>query len=276
MMRFSSLFHWFGHVLSRSRRLEIELAAARAECRLLDARIDECTVELEHATASLHAEIGERQRAAEDLVRERNLLHTLIDSLPDLVYVKDTQGRYVLNNRAHQRFLGVSSPQQAAGKTAFDFFPRDLAEQYQTDDLNALQTGKTIVNEIGQTVDGAGNKALGLPNQDPLRDGPGNIIGILGSRAETSPTPTGRKRRCGNRKAQLRSVNETLEKRVGERTAAAEERAIAAAFSEQSVPQANHHPPVKHSCQHGRRRGCHRRSGRRHALQPGGEKAPGH
>jgi PAS domain S-box-containing protein len=233
MMRFSSLFHWFGHVLSRSRRLEIELAASRAECRLLDARIDECTTELEHATVSLHAEIGERQRAAEDLVKERNLLHTLIDSLPDLVYVKDTLGRYVLNNLAHQLFLGVSSPEQVAGKTAFDFFPRELAEQYQADYLNALQTGKTIVNEIGQTVDGAGNQLWVSRIKIPLRDGAGNIIGILGvardithaHRAETALRES---------EAQLRSVNETLEKRVAERSAAAEERAIAAAFSERA------------------------------------------
>ena len=188
---------------------------------------------MESASASLHDEIAERKAQPTRWRQERNLLHTLIDALPDLVYVKDTHGRYVLNNLAHLRFLGMTSPEQVAGKTAFDFFPPDLARQYQTDDLGALHTGQTIVNEVGQTVDGAGNKIWVSRLKIPLRDASGVTIGILGVARDITQRHRA-EMALRDSEANLLAINETLEKRVAERSAAAEERAIAAACSERA------------------------------------------
>ena len=58
------------------------------------------------------------KRAAADraLADERNLLRRVIDSLPDSVYVKDTEGRYLLGNLAHARQLGLASPEAGGGE----------------------------------------------------------------------------------------------------------------------------------------------------------------
>jgi len=68
--------------------------------------------------------------SANDGLDDLGLLCTLIDSLPDHVYVKDTESRYVVNNLGHAKALGAASPEEIAGKSDFDFYPKELAERY--------------------------------------------------------------------------------------------------------------------------------------------------
>lgn len=56
------------------------------------------------------------KRAEEVLVKERNLLRTVIDDLPDYVYIKDNEGRYIVSNDAHARFLGERTPDKVVGE----------------------------------------------------------------------------------------------------------------------------------------------------------------
>src|SRR5206468_12199495 len=70
-------------------------------------------------------DVTERQRAEEALAAERNLLRTLIDELPDRIYVKDTESRFLLNNKSHIAALGAESQEDMLGKTDFDFRPAE-------------------------------------------------------------------------------------------------------------------------------------------------------
>ncbi len=60
----------------------------------------------------------------EQLAAERNLLRGVIDNVPDLIFLKDQEGRYLLDNAAHLRWLGLSDPTEVIGGSVFDFFPR--------------------------------------------------------------------------------------------------------------------------------------------------------
>ena len=62
-----------------------------------------------------------QKRAEEALRIERNLFKTLIDYQPDLIFFKDLNKRYILNNKAHLRFLGVNTQEEAAGKNYIRF-----------------------------------------------------------------------------------------------------------------------------------------------------------
>ena len=66
--------------------------------------------------------LRERRQSAEKLDEERNLLSTLINHLPDHVYVKDAQGRYLAINRSYAKAIGAAAPQEAIGKRDADFF----------------------------------------------------------------------------------------------------------------------------------------------------------
>jgi len=71
---------------------------------------------------------------AETLSDERTLLRNLIDIVPDLIYVKDAQSRFVMANHATAELMGAKSPADLIGKTDFDFFSKDLATAYFSDE----------------------------------------------------------------------------------------------------------------------------------------------
>jgi PAS domain S-box-containing protein len=125
----------------------------------------------------------ERQRAEEALSSERNLLRTLIDSLPDsvCVYIKDSKSRYVINNLAHLRSLGASRQEDVVGKTSFDFFPREYAEAYLADEQEVIRTGEALADKEELVH----NRALGeirwhITTKVPLRDLTGTNVGLVG------------------------------------------------------------------------------------------------
>lgn len=114
-----------------------------------------------------------------ELSRERRLLRTLIDHLPDAVYVKDTQGRKQLANAADLLNLGCLTEADALGKNDFDLFPRELAEKFWADDQQVLH-GQPVIDREEYLMDEAGQKRWLLTSKLPLRDAGGTIIGLVG------------------------------------------------------------------------------------------------
>jgi PAS domain S-box-containing protein len=128
-------------------------------------------------------DITERKRVDEELSQERNLLRTLIDSLPEsvCVYIKDTQSRYVINNLAHLRSLGEMHQENVTGKTSRDFFVSTQAEQYIADEMEVIRTGQPLVDKEELSYDKSlGEERWHLTTKVPLRDASGKIIGLVG------------------------------------------------------------------------------------------------
>jgi PAS domain S-box-containing protein len=80
------------------------------------------------------------------LAEERTLLRTLIDNLPDLVYVKDRDSRFLLVNEAAAEYIGARTPDDAVGKSDFDFFPHAYASQFRADEEAILASGRPLIN----------------------------------------------------------------------------------------------------------------------------------
>lgn len=128
----------------------------------------------------LRREVASHARAEEALTEERNLLRTLMDNLPDSVFVKDTQSRFILNNAAHRAILGKATLAEVVGKTDFDLFPSELATQYYADEQQVIRSGEPLLNREEPTVDAAGRHLWYLTTKVPLRDSQGKTIGTLG------------------------------------------------------------------------------------------------
>jgi PAS domain S-box-containing protein len=125
-------------------------------------------------------DITARKQAEEALSQERNLLRTLIDNVPDFIFVKDVESRMVVNNVAHRRLLGVGSEDEAKGKTDLDFFPPGLAEQYRADDQAVILSGLPLMNREETTVGREGNTRWLLTTKVPWLGRDGKIAGIVG------------------------------------------------------------------------------------------------
>lgn len=159
------------------------------------------------------ADITQRKRAEELLATERNTLRTLIDSLPDRIYIKDTECRFVLNNTAHIRRLGCTRQQEVLGKTDFDFRPHDIASKSFADDKRVITTGKPLINKEEAVFSHTGEWEWLLTTKVPLRDKQGTVVGLVG----ISHDITERVRRDQERQlleTQLKERNAELERMV--------------------------------------------------------------
>jgi PAS domain S-box-containing protein len=117
--------------------------------------------------------------ANERLEYERYLLQTLMDNLPDRIYFKDRQNRFLRNNRAHLQRFDLQDPAQAIGKTDFDFFSEEHAREAYNDEQEVIRTGQPLTKEEKETwPDGAVTWALST--KMPLRDHNGQIVGTFG------------------------------------------------------------------------------------------------
>ncbi len=132
------------------------------------------------AVASIIRDLTEHKQAEEALAQERGLLRTLIDTMPDLIYIKDRQSRFVVVNQAQVRLLGGTTPDDLLGKTDFDFFPHELAQKYYADEQAILQSGQPRISLEEPTVDTAGNKKWITTTKVPLRDSHGQVTGFVG------------------------------------------------------------------------------------------------
>ena len=194
--------------------------------RDIEARI----TELVQANEKLRQEIAERRQAEEALARERDLLFTLLDNLPDYIYVKDTQSRFLLANEAIRRHLGAATIGDIIGKTDFDFSPRDLAEQYYAEEQALFQSGQPLLLHKEPIFDHEiGDKKWVLTIKVPFRNSQGKIAGLVGmSRDITELKKTEEalyrahnelETRVLKRTDELARANEILEAQITERKA---------------------------------------------------------
>jgi PAS domain S-box-containing protein len=145
-------------------------------------------------------DITERKQAEEALAREHDLLRTLIDNLPDIVYVKDTESRFVIGNAAVGRLMGVTTPDELIGKTDFDFYPRELAAQYYADEREVIRSGQPLINREEPRMDMITNRRGWISTTKvPLRDSCGKIVGLVG---------------IGRNITELKQAEEELERRI--------------------------------------------------------------
>jgi PAS domain S-box-containing protein len=133
------------------------------------------------ALASVLATAIERKRAEDALTEERNLLRTLMDNLPDYIFIKDTKSRYVIDNDVRIRIMGARTSEEVVGKTDFDFFPRELAEKYYADDQSVIRSGQPLFGREEPVIDPSGNRVWFLTTRVPLRDSSGRIVGLVGT-----------------------------------------------------------------------------------------------
>ncbi|MCX6134930.1 MAG: PAS domain S-box protein [Ignavibacteriales bacterium] len=129
---------------------------------------------------SIFHDITERKQMEQELERERGLLRTVIDNLPDRIFAKDSESRFIINNQAHIKGLGTHSQSDVVGKSDFDFRTRDVAERMFEDDQMVIRSGNAFLEKEERLVDRSGRPTCFSVTKVPMRDAHGNVIGLVG------------------------------------------------------------------------------------------------
>jgi PAS domain S-box-containing protein len=124
--------------------------------------------------------ITDRKRAEETIIHERTMLRTLIDNLPDHIYVKDSEGRKVISNIADFKDFGFQSEDQVLGKTDLEILPFPIGRRGYNYEMEVLSSGKSIIGHEEDFIYPDGKKHWSLSTMIPLIDNTGKITGLVG------------------------------------------------------------------------------------------------
>lgn len=174
-------------------------------------RVVERTAELSTANADLQREIAQHKKTAEAYARGQRLLEAIMDNVPDFIYFKNLESRFIRVNRAFASIFGSCEPEEMVGKTDFDYLRHEAAKESFDDEQRIIATGQTILGKEEHEYWLNGHEWWVLTTKMPLRDEYGKTIGTFGVTRDITP----------RKKAEeaLQRAHATLEKRVEERTA---------------------------------------------------------
>jgi len=123
------------------------------------------------------------ERALQQLNRElrdsEERLRTLVQTIPDLIWLKDLEGIYLSCNPQFERLFGAKEA-EIIGKTDYDFVDNELADSFRENDRKAMAAGKPTMNEEWVTYADNGYRALLETIKTPMRDSDEKPIGVLG------------------------------------------------------------------------------------------------
>ncbi len=177
-------------------------------------------------TFGISHDISALTEAEATLAHERDMLHLLLDHSHDAIYFKDLQSRYTRISRAHPALKFVETPEDAIGKTDFDFFPVEHAQSAFNDEMRIIETGKPILGKIERET------AAGMPekwvftSKLPIFDEKGTLTGTFGiSRDiteikkyenELQKAKCGLEERVRLRTSDLQKANANLKRRISQ------------------------------------------------------------
>jgi len=125
-------------------------------------------------------DITERMQNEEKLLTSNNLLRTIIDNIPDAVYMKDLEGRKLIANKADLENIGAENESDVLNKNDFDLFPKEIAAEFWADDQKVLKSGNPIINREEKLINNQKKLKWLWTSKIPFKNTEGNIIGLVG------------------------------------------------------------------------------------------------
>lgn len=129
---------------------------------------------------SIARDIRERKKMEAEVTHEQELLHKLMNNIPDLIYFKNRESEFTRINKAQADFLGAGSPEEAIGKSDFDYFSRDFAQKTFEEEQTILKTGESIINNVEKVSWGDDEDIWLSTTKVPFWDDDGKITGLVG------------------------------------------------------------------------------------------------
>ncbi len=112
--------------------------------------------------------------------QEKNLFRFLMENIPDRIYFKDRESRFICVNAAMARLFHLKGNEDAVGKRDYDFFPHDDAQRMFEDEQKVVQSGEAIFGKVEKKIMPDGNIGWTLTTKLPLRAPGGEVVGSCG------------------------------------------------------------------------------------------------
>ena len=112
--------------------------------------------------------------------QERNLFHFLMENIPDRIYFKDLESRFICVNAAMARLFHLKGTGEAVGKSDSDFFPKADAQRMYEDEQRVVKTGEAIYGKVEKKILPDGDTGWTLTTKLPLRGPGGEVTGSCG------------------------------------------------------------------------------------------------
>ena len=144
-----------------------------------------------------------------------NLLNTLMFNMPDFIYIKDTESRFLLASQKLAKVLKQESAEEVLGKTDHDFYPRKLADDFKKTEIEIIASGKPVYNLEEDGIDEHGNKIKVSTSKIPIRNKEGKIVGIVGIGRDITQLKE-KERELKKKSSNLSEANALLEERQEE------------------------------------------------------------
>ena len=149
------------------------------EFDILVKAINEMRMDLSESYSRLKKENIEKLRVEKALTESGAHLYTLVNSIPDLVWLKDQNGVYLSCNTKFEEFFGAKE-EEIIGKTDYDFVPKDLADSFRERDHFAMVAGAPCINEEEIVFAADGHREHLETVKNPIFSSDGSITGVLG------------------------------------------------------------------------------------------------
>jgi PAS domain S-box-containing protein len=124
--------------------------------------------------------ITDHKETEQSLARERDLLQSLMDNIPDTIYFKDAASRFVRINQAQAQLLELADSRAATGKTDLDFFSSDFAQAAYADEQAILTSGVPQIGKVEEVRRPDGLRRWVSATKMPIRDAAGEVVGLVG------------------------------------------------------------------------------------------------
>lgn len=125
-------------------------------------------------------DVTEQRQLEQALAHERDLLRALLDHIPDRIFFKDSQSRFIRCSASMFSSLGFNHPDEVIGKTDFDYYSREMATPYFEEEQRIIATGQPLINKVQRHGDSESDEAWSSVTKVPIYNHRGLITGIVG------------------------------------------------------------------------------------------------
>lgn len=167
---------------STAERISVNISASVTRFRskeLLEKTLEQAKT-LKARDEELSRKLEENRKIHENLTRETALLNSMLETLPDYIYFKDTESRFIRISESMVGLFNAKSSDEVIGKTDFDYHSRKDARKYFEEEQKIINEEKGFVDEIRQGVDEKGEQIWTSTTKLPMFDSTGKCIGTLG------------------------------------------------------------------------------------------------